>query len=65
MIQSINGEYVNIDTYSPLSGSSYIKLPVRLRNSRKGQINIKNNNNKCFLWCHIKHLNLLQTHLKK
>ena len=50
MIQSINGEYVNIVTYSPLSGSSYIKLPVRLRNSRKGQINIKNNNNKCFLW---------------
>ena len=49
MIQSINGEYVNIDTYSPLSGSSYIKLPVRLRNSRKGQINIKNNNNKCLL----------------
>ena len=65
MIQSINGEYVNIDTYSPLSGSSYIKFPVRLRNSRKGQINIKNNNNKCLLWCHIRHLNLLQTHLRK
>ena len=22
-------------------------------------INIKNNDNKCFLWCHIRHLNLM------
>ena len=27
----------------------------------KGLINIKNNDNKCFLWCHIRHLNLLDT----
>ena len=25
-------------------------------------INIKNNNNKCFLWCHIRHLTLLKIH---
>ena len=25
-------------------------------------INIKNNDNKCFLWCHIRHLNPLKTH---
>ena len=25
-------------------------------------LNIKNNDNKCFLWCHIRHLNLLKTH---
>ena len=24
----------------------------------KGLINIKNNNSKCFLWCHVRHLNL-------
>ena len=28
----------------------------------KGLINIKNNDNKCFLWCHIKHLNSLKIH---
>ena len=28
----------------------------------KGLINIKNNDNKCFLWCHIRHLNPLKTH---
>ena len=26
----------------------------------KGLINIKNNDNKCFLWCHIRYLNLLK-----
>ena len=25
-------------------------------------INIKNSNNKCLLWCHIRHLNLLKIH---
>ena len=28
----------------------------------KGLINIKNNDNKCFIWCHIRHLNLLKIH---
>ena len=23
----------------------------------RGLINIKNNDNKCFLWCHVRHLN--------
>lgn len=26
----------------------------------KGLINIKNNGNKCFLWCHLRHLNPLK-----
>ena len=28
----------------------------------KGLINIKNKDNKCFFWCHIRHLNLLKIH---
>ena len=28
----------------------------------KGLINIKHNNNKSFLWCHIRHLNLVKIH---
>ena len=54
MIESVDAEYVNISVYSPLSGSTYIKLPHKLRNSMKGLTNIKNNDNKCFLWCHIR-----------
>ena len=36
-----------------------LNYPHELRNSRNGLINIKNNDNKCFLWCHIRHLNPL------
>ena len=28
----------------------------------KGLINIKNNENKCFFWCYIRHLNLVKIH---
>ena len=35
-------------------------MPRRLRNSMKDLINIKNNDNKGFLWCHIRHLNQLK-----
>ena len=59
IIESISGEYVNISMYSPLTGSTFIELPDKLKNSKKGLINIKNNDNKFFLWCHIRHLNLM------
>ena len=62
IIESIDGEYVNISAYNPLMGSTYIELPNGLNDPIKGLINIKNNDNKCFLWCHIKHLNLVKTH---
>ena len=62
IVESIDGEYVYISAYSPLVGSTYIELPDQLKNSKKGLINMKNSDNKCFLWCHIRHLNLLKTH---
>ena len=40
-----------------MNGSSYIELPTDLRNPKKGLINIKNKDNECFRWCHIRHLN--------
>ena len=42
IVESIESQYINISTYRPLLGSSYISLPVELRNPRKGLINIKN-----------------------
>ena len=56
-IQSIENHYINIVIYKPLQGSSYIQLPQELRNSTKGLINMKNKDNECFRWCHIRHLN--------
>ena len=43
-------------------GSSFVELPNKLKNSKKVLINIKNNYNKCFLWCHARHLNLIKKH---
>ena len=40
-VESIESQYINISTYRPLSGSSYIDLPVELKIPRKGLINIK------------------------
>ena len=36
----MDGEYINISIYSPLSGSTNIELPDELKNSMKGFINI-------------------------
>ena len=56
-VQSVDNHYLNIVTYKPMKGSSYIPLPSELRNSAKGLINIKNKDNECFRWCHIRHIN--------
>ena len=56
-IQSVDGHYLNTVKYEPLKGSSFIQLPKELRNSAKGLINMKNEDNACFQWCHIRHLN--------
>ena len=37
-------------------------LPVELRSPRKGLINIKNKDQKCFLWCHVRHINPSNEH---
>ena len=56
-VKSVDNHYLNVVKYQPMRGSSYIKLPQELRNSSKGLINMKNNDNECFRWCHIRHLN--------
>ena len=57
VIDRIDSHYINVTTYQPLHRSSYLELPAKLRNSKKGLINIKNKDNECFRWCHIRHLN--------
>ena len=61
-VESIESQYIKISTYRPLSGSCYMDLPVELRSRRKGLINIKNKDQKCFLWCHARHINPSKEH---
>ena len=53
IIELIESQYINISTYRPLVGSSCIDFPIKLKHPRTGLINIKNNDQKCFLWCHV------------
>ncbi|CAB4023910.1 Hypothetical predicted protein [Paramuricea clavata] len=57
IILNIESHYVNIAMYRPLKGSSYMKLPGDISNPKCGLINMKNNDNMCFLWSHVRHLN--------
>ena len=65
IVESIESQYINITTYKPLVGSSYIDLPIDLCSPRKGLINIKNNDQKCFLWCHVRHINPVEEHPRR
>ena len=62
IVELIQSQCIKISTDRPLSGSSYVQLPVELRSSKKGLINIKNNDQKCFLWCHVRHINPVKIH---
>ena len=57
IIEKIRSHFVNIVKYLPLRGNSYLPLPEELRHPMKGLINLKNTDDKCFMWCHNRHLN--------
>ena len=46
ILEPIESQYINVSTFRPLVGISYVKLPVELRSPKKGLINIKNKNQK-------------------
>ena len=47
---------LHTDIWDPIKASSYIDLPRELKN-KKALINMKNEDNKCFLWCVLRALN--------
>ena len=46
---------VNTIKFNPTKGSSYIDLPYWIKN-KKAIVNIKNKDDKCFLWCVLRYL---------
>ena len=65
IVESIETQYINISTERPLSGSSYIWLPEELKNPIKGLKNIKNKDQKWFLWCRVTNINPSKKHREK
>ena len=64
IIEEIHNQYLNVSSYIPLTGNSYIKLPNELKHSKNGLITIQNDD-KYFLWCHVRHLNLIDKNLQR
>ena len=52
---------LHIDKWDPLNAGSYIDLPPELKN-KKAIVNMKNENNKCFLWSVLRALNPKDEH---
>ena len=50
VIDEITKHYLNVGDYKPLAAKSYIPLPSCIQN-RKATINIKNDDDKCFMYC--------------
>ena len=62
-VESIKSQYINISTYRQLLGSSYMYLPTYLLNEEiqgREESTWKNKDEKCFLWCHVRHINPLK-----
>ena len=65
IVESIRSQYINILTCRPLSGSSFVKFPVELKSVRKELINIKNEDQKCFLWYHVRDIYPVKIHQER
>ena len=50
--------------FNPTKGSSYINLPDWIKNE-KAIVNIKNKDEKCFLWCILRYLHPKESHEEK
>ena len=65
IVELIKSQYINISTDKPLSGKFHIKLLAELESPKKVLINIKNNDQECFLWCHVRHINPVKIHAER
>ena len=63
-IHSVEGLDLHTVKYTPLNGSSYIKLPYNLV-TKKAIINMKNEDDECFKWCVTRALNPVVDHAER
>ena len=61
MLESIKDIKLHTAEWNPLNAGSYMELPAYLKN-KKAIINMKNQDDKCFLWCVLRALNPKDNH---
>ena len=47
---------IHLNDYRPLEGNMYMELPDKINYPHNGLVNIKNDDDKCFMWCHVAYL---------
>ncbi|KAJ1526545.1 hypothetical protein ONE63_008132 [Megalurothrips usitatus] len=65
LFERVDKIQLHVAKYSPLKGSSYREVPKWLKKSSKGLVNIKNNDNKCFLYSCLAGLRLPAVHAER
>ena len=65
IVELIESQYINISTDRLLLRITHSKLPTELRSPKKRLVNMKNNEQKWLLWCHIRHINHVEIHPKR
>ena len=56
VFQRVNQLEIHMADWQPISGSTFIPLPARIKNKRT-VINMQNEDNQCFKWCVVRALN--------
>ena len=64
VLNGIVNVILEIHKVNDIQASSYIELPEKYKNN-KSNINIKNDDQFCFLWCILAHLCPVEDHKKK
>ena len=63
LVGMLNPLSLNTSIFPPIDHYQEVLIwTCLLRSPRKGLINIKNKDEKCFLWCHIRHINPSKEH---
>ena len=57
IVEETVSQYLNLSSCLPISEGTYVKLAKELSHLMQGLITIQNDDNKCFLWCRVRHLN--------
>ena len=60
-VESIESHYINISAYRSLPGNFYMDLPAELKSIKRTNGH-KKKYQKCFLWCHVRHINSSKEH---
>ena len=62
IVELVKSQYIKHFNLYTITWNALHKITCWIEKSKNGLINIKNNDKKCFLWCHVRHINPVKIH---